>query len=606
MKMKVAQYIEQYLAESGINQVFTVVGGGAMHLNDAFGHSSRMSCIYNHHEQASAMAAESYARIAEKPGIVCVTSGPGATNAITGVVGAWVDSVPMIVISGQTKYSLTVRNSGLNLRCLGNQEVDILSIIQNITKFSIMLINPNDVKYVLGKALYMAQNGRPGPVWIDIPLDVQGSLVETDDLKDFSIKDTEEFENLDLEIDLVVKKLKEARRPVLYVGNGIRLSKAYDEFRDLIVALNIPVVTCWNSIDLIEDDNPLYAGRAGTMGNRAGNFAVQNADVLLCIGTRLNIYQVGYDVNTWAREAFTVVVDIDNEELKKPTVRIDLAICADAKEFIKRLVAEIEKTEYSCFDKWIEKCNYWKMKYPVISEKHYEIQKKANVYAFIDKLSEYLPPGCITIVANGSASVVGSQAFHIKQSQRFVMNCELSSMGYDLPAAIGACIANEKREVICIAGDGSIQMNLQELQTIITNNLPIKIFIINNEGYQQIRLTQKNLFAGKPLIGVGAESGDLGFPSFKNLADVYGYRYYACTNNEDLTNTISLTLGAEEPTICEIFVTTDQAYEPKSATKRLNNGTLVSPPLEDLAPFLSKQELKQNMFIGLINENGEN
>ncbi|MEG1300323.1 MAG: thiamine pyrophosphate-binding protein [Erysipelotrichaceae bacterium] len=599
MKLKVAEYIADFFVERGINQVFTVVGGGAMHLNDAFGHNNKMNCIYNHHEQASAIAAEAFGRLNDSPAIVCVTSGPGATNAITGVAGAWVDSIPMIIISGQTKSTLTVGYSGLNLRSLGNQEINIIPMIEHITKYSKTILEVKELKFELEKAVFISQNGRPGPVWLDIPLDIQGTYIDENNFSEkvFNPIDYQnKYSNLNAEITFIIEKIKKAKRPVFYAGNGIRLSKGYEEFLILTKKLNIPVVTCWNSIDLLSEDCPLYVGRAGTMGNRAGNFAVQNSDLILAVGTRMNIYQVGYDVKSWARNAFTIVVDIDKEELKKKTVRIDKGICSDAKEFMQLMNKTINVKELSNIECWKKQCNKWKVKYPVVMKKHYVMQEKVNVYAFIQKLSQHTKKNDIVVVANGSASVVGSQAFEIKDGVRFIMNCELSSMGYELPAAIGASLANNRKKTICIAGDGSIQMNLQELQTIITNRLPVKIFIINNEGYQQIRLTQKNIFNGK-LVGVGKDSDDLGFPSFGKLAQAYGYKYVKVDNNEDLDDKILESLKGDKACICELFVSINQIFEPKSATKTLKDGTLVSAPLEDMAPFLSKKELESNMII---------
>ena len=524
MKQRVSDYIADFLAEKGITQVFTVVGGGAMYLNDSFGHHSKLHCLYHHHEQACAMAAEGYARVNNEAAVVCVTSGPGAINALNGVAGAYMDSVPMLVISGQTKSSLTVKASGLKLRTLGNQEFNIMSAIGEMTKYGEMIMEPERVRYVLEKAYHLAVTGRPGPCWIDIPLDIQGAMVETCELKGYKPEDIigEPQKNI---VRKVMEHIKRAERPVIYAGNGIRISGGYHVFRELVKKLQVPVVTCWNSIDLIENDNELFAGRGGTMGDRAGNFAVQNSDLVLAIGTRLNIYQVGYQVETWAREAYTIVVDVDPEELKKPTVRIDFPICSDAKVFMEMLVQEISMGEIERKNQWIERCNLWKKKYPVYSPGRKFDEECVDVYRFIYELSSSLEPDEITVVANGSASVVGSQTYVIGRNQRFIMNCGLSSMGYDLPAAIGACMANGRKRIICIAGDGSIQMNLQELQTIVTNNLPIVIFVINNQGYHQIRLTQKNIFKNK-LVGVGPESEDLGFPDFEKIAFAYRIPYY--------------------------------------------------------------------------------
>lgn len=600
MKQRVSDYIADFLAERKINQIFTVVGGGAMYLNDSLGHHPKLHCLYNHHEQACAIAAEAYARIHNEMAAVCVTSGPGAINALNGVAGAYMDSIPMLVLSGQTKSTLTVKSSGLKLRTLGNQEFNIVSAIGEMTKYSEMLEDPMQIRYVLEKAHHLATTGRPGPCWLDIPLDIQGAVVETDQLKGYAISEEitvmQPDENL---LETIMQRIVDAKRPVIYAGNGIRISGGIEIFRKLVEKLRIPVVTCWDSIDLIETDHSCYVGRGGTMGDRAGNFAVQNSDLVLAIGSRLNIYQVGYQVKTWAREAYTIVVDIDQEELKKPTIRVDLPVCADAKEFVKCLLEKAEEKGIREKTEWLKQCNLWKKKYPVFREETALNLQHVNIYRFMHELSKSLNENDITVVANGSASVVGSQTYVIDKGQRFVMNCGLSSMGYDLPAAIGACVANRKQRIICIAGDGSIQMNLQELQTIVTNKLPILIFVINNQGYHQIRLTQRNIFHDK-LVGVGPESKDLGFPDFEKLAYAYGIPYLSCGNDSELEAVLGQALQADGVLMCEIFTSTEQLFEPKSATKRLEDGTLVSPPLEDMAPFLSKEELKENMYIDLI------
>lgn len=598
--MKLSDYVADFFAEQGLDTVFTVVGGGAMHLNDSFGHHPGLRCVYHHHEQAAAIAAEGYAKLQCKPAIVCVTSGPGATNAITGVAGAWVDSIPMVIVSGQTKTTLTIENSGLPLRCLGNQEINIVSIVQSITKNAVMVKDPADIRRDLEKAVYLAVSGRPGPTWVDIPLDVQGSKIDPDTLAPFVPETLEDHAPAQADIDLIVEKLLAAKRPVLYAGNGIRIADAYPEFAALVETLQIPVVTAWNSIDMIPTDDPCYAGRGGTMGDRAGNFAVQNSDLLLSLACRLNLYQSGYDVKTWARTAYTIVVDIDPYELQKPTIRVDKPVCCDVKQLMVRLTEAWKgrcNSPARC-EAWRAQCSLWKTTYPVVQPKHYAAEQ-ANVYAFVDTLSRRLPEGAITIVANGSASVVGSQTWFIKKGSRFLMNDDLSSMGYELPASIGACVANDGKEVICLAGDGSIQMNLQELQTILTNRLPVKIFLINNDGYHQIRLTQQNMFRAE-YVGIGPDSGDLDFPCMKKLAAAYGYPYFECRTNAELTQTIDSALAQPGALLCEIFVDKKQPYEPKSSAKLLPDGRIVSPPLEDLAPFLPHEELANNMYIDLL------
>lgn len=603
MKIKVSDFIANYFAEHGIKDVFTVVGGGAMHLNNSFGHHPKLHCTYNHHEQASAMAAEAYYRVNNQMAGLCVTSGPGAINALNGVAGAYQDSIPMIVISGQCKSNLTTRKTGVDVRTLGPQEFDIVSALEYFAKYSESVMDANDIQYCLEKAFYLALNGRPGPCWLEIPLDIQSSMLEIETLRHFNLEEYKErFIKSDLSnIDKVVDKLKTAKRPVIYAGNGIRISGAFDSLHKLVNKIKVPVVTCWDSIDLMETDDKYYVGRAGTMGDRPGNFAIQNSDLLIVIGSRLNTYQVGYLLDAWARDAYIVVVDIDKKELKKPTIRVDLPICADAKEFIEALTSSI--TEDLIFDEWISKCNVWKEKYPVVTQKQKDQEHPVNVYALIDSLSRKLPKDMITVVANGSASVVGSAAYYIGEGNRFIMNCGISSMGYDLPAAIGSSVANNNGPIVCVAGDGSIQMNLQELQTIVTNKLPIKIVVINNEGYQQIRLSQGNFFK-RNYVGLGPESHDLGFPDFGKLANAYGIPYKHCDNKNSLEETIEWLLKESGYCMIEVHCDTKQAFEPKSATKQMEDGSLYSPPLEDLAPFLSEEEMEENMCIPLWRKNG--
>lgn len=605
MKMKVSDYIADFMAEKGISQVFTVCGGGSMHMNDSFGHHPKLHTVYNHHEQASAIAAEGYARIHNKPAICCVTSGPGAINALNGVVGAYQDSIPMLVFSGQTKTTLTIKLNHLPLRSLGNQEVDIVPALTNLVKYAVMVERKEQIRYCLERAYAEATTGRMGPAWLDIPLDIQGSYVDPDELVGYEgmVSDMRIFtpQKLMQTAKEVVARLKNAQRPVVYAGNGIRLSGGVELLRSMVHEMGIPVVTCWDSIDVIATDDRYYCGRGGNMGDRPGNFAVQNSDLLICIGSRLNIYQVGFDVNLWARSAFVVVDDIDADELRKPIMRADLPVCADASDFMNALVEAYREAPCGEKTEWVNQCLTWKQKYPVVQQFQKEQEGVANVYAFIDALSRSLPENAITVVANGSASVVGSAAYYIKEHDRFVMNCALSSMGYDLPAAIGACVAADLQDVVCIAGDGSIQMNLQELQTIVTNRLPIKIFVINNAGYHQMRLTEQNLFKNG-MLGVGPETGDLGFPDFGKLAYAYGIPYSAIRSTGELYSGIEAALKTEGFCMCEVFVDTIQKFEPKSATMKRPDGSLVSPPLEDLAPFISREELAGNMYIPMIGE----
>ncbi|MEY8354109.1 thiamine pyrophosphate-binding protein [Lachnospiraceae bacterium 54-53] len=642
MRMKVSNYISQKLVDSGITQVFTVTGGGAMHLNDALGHQEGMHCLYNHHEQACAIAAESYARIRDRIAAVCVTTGPGGTNAITGVLGGWLDSIPMLILSGQVRYDTTARWSGVGIRAMGDQEFDITKAVDCMTKYSEMVTDPMRIRYCLEKAIYLALSGRPGPAWLDIPLNVQGAYIETEELTGFSPENYEKggdgwilADQAKIREDdagfgeerqilpdkvtpqtarAILERIRLSSRPVINAGNGIRIGQAHDVFLRVADKLGVPVVTGWNSVDCMYDEHPLYTGRGGGMGDRPGNFAIQNSDLVLSLGSRLSIRQVGYNYTTWAREAYVIVNDIDPEELKKPSVHADMRIHADVRELLAAL-EELLDSEYKASREqplfsggkgldgmtWNETCRMWKETYPVVLPRHYAggEEKEVNVYAFIKELSRRLLKNQITVVGNGSACVVGGHAYIIKEGQRFISNSAVASMGYDLPAAIGACLAGPSPDVILVTGDGSIQMNLQELQTIIHHRMPIKIFLINNGGYHSIRQTQKNFF-GEPLVGIGEDSRDLSFPDMEKLSAAYGYPYVCARHNSRLGQAIEEALAARGPVICEVFVSRDQIFEPKSAAKRLPDGTMVSPPLEDLSPFLPDEEMKRNMIIPRI------
>ena len=410
----------------------------------------------------------------------------------------------------------------------------------------------------------------------------------------------------------IIEKIKSSKRPVFNAGNGIRIGNAHKEFLELIELLNIPVVVGWNSEDCLWVDHPLYAGRPGNFGDRPGNFTVQNSDLVLSVGSRLSLRQVGFNCKGWAREAFTIVNDIDKEELKKPTVHIDIPVHADCKVFMRQLIDMLKKEKTPVFEggeglkgmSWNETVKYWLKKYPVCRPEFLENDdsKKANVYAFIKDIGDSAKENQITVVGNGSACVVGGHSYIIKKGQRFISNSAVASMGYDLPAAIGAYMANldgkvYEKELILITGDGSIQMNLQELQTIVHHKMDIKIFLINNDGYHSIRQTQSKYFEDEPLVGIGPDSGDLSFPDMEKLAGAYGITYFFAKTNSELEDAVSKTFKAVGPVICEAFVTKEQNFEPKSSGKQLADGRMVSPPLEDLTPFLSDEEMEENMII---------
>ncbi len=595
MKYKVSNYISDFFVRQGIDTVFTVTGGGAMHLNDAFGHQSGMRCIYNHNEQGSAVAAEGYARVTGKPAVCCVTSGPGGTNAITGVVGAWLDSIPMVVVSGQVKRETTIWSvPELGLRQLGDQEFDIVHTVANLTKYVVMVTDADEIAYHLEKALYLCRHGRPGPVWLDIPLDIQGAHIETDNLRHFSNEEIHDgFSTVsDETAKAVIEKIKEAKAPVIVVGTGITLSGAGGDFLRLADKLKIPVVTEWAGNDILSPDSHYFAGVPSTMGTRGGNFTVQNCDLMLSIGCRLNVRMVGYTKHQFAQKAYKIIVDIDDRELKKPTIIPDMPVCADAGDFIRALL----KQDYEAdgrHDHWLKWARDINAKYPMVLDE-YRGTEKLNPYVFLDALFERLTSDDVVACANGSACVMTFQSCRPKQGQRVFGNSGCASMGYGLPAALGAAVARNGGRVVCIDGDGSIMMNLQELQTIYHNRLNVKLFLINNNGYLSILQTQSRFFT-PPLVGVGPENG-VSFPDFKKIADAFGIRYLSLKNDSEL-DVIDKALDGDAPVFCEVFVDENQYFVPKLSSKVLPSGEIVSADYDDLYPFLDRDEYEANRYI---------
>lgn len=594
MKTKVSEYIADFLVKNNITHCFMLTGGGAMHLDDAIGHKKEITCIFNHHEQGCAIAAEGYARVNNKIAAICVTTGPGGTNAITGVMGGWVDSIPMLVISGQVKRETTIRSCpDIKLRQLGDQEFDIVTSVSNMTKYAVMVYNANEIAYHLEKALWLAYNGRPGPVWIDIPLDIQSTYVETDDLLHFS-PDSERVWRTPIASKAlaqdILAKISAAKAPLILTGTGIRVGGAEEEFLRLVEKLKIPVVTAWAANDTIAYNSPYFAGVPGTMGTRSGNFAVQNCDLLLTLGCRNNIRMIGYNHFEFAKNAYKIIVDIDHNELCKPTIKPDLPVNADVKQLLN-VMLECEYTPASHHKKWVDWCRSLVTKYPVALPEYYDNDSEyINPYVFLDELFLQLDNNDKIVCSNGSACVMTIQACKIKQGQRMFANSGCASMGYGLPAAIGASLADTRR-TICLEGDGSIMMNLQELATISHNKLNIKIFLINNEGYLSIRQTQSNLFK-PPFIGIGAESG-LSFPDFGKLADAFGIPYYLIDDKTSASEIIRSVLVSDGPCLCEIIVDSKQNFAPKSSSKILPDGKIVSSSLDDMAPFLDRDEFEK-------------
>jgi acetolactate synthase I/II/III large subunit len=595
--MKLSEYVFCQLREWGARHVFLVTGGGAMHLNDSIGTTMR-EYICTHHEQAAAMAAEGYARITGTPGILNVTTGPGGINALNGVFGAWTDSVPMLIISGQVKRETCMATYGLtDLRQLGDQEVDIIRMVKGITKYSVFVDDPESIVYHLERAWYLAQNGRPGPCWLDIPVDVQSAQINPSNLRHYDpAEDALVFDSATLgkQVADVLARLQRAERPVILAGSGVRLGGALAEFEKAIRLLRIPVVTAWTH-DLIASDDELFCGRPGTIGERAGNFTVQNSDVLLVLGSRLNIRQTSYNWNSFARFATKIQVDVDAAELRKPLHRPDIPIHCDVKLFLAELIKQLGTTVNSnpSHAKWLEQAVQWKTKYPVVQLTQRVPGPPLNTYDFIDKLFEMLRPDDAVVCGNATACIVPYQAAKLKKGQRLISNSGSASMGYDLPAAIGVAIARGER-TICLAGDGSLQMNVQELQTVVGYNLPVKIFVLNNNGYLSIRQTQTGFFQGRK-IGESPESG-VTLPKMAKVGAAYGIPSFSIEKIADL-EVIRHELDSPGPTLFDVHLDPAQEFEPRLRSRILPDGKIVTPNLEDMYPFLSPEELASNMLV---------
>ncbi len=603
--MRLADYIAEWTADQGSRHVFLVTGGGAMHLNDAFGRCARLQYVCCHHEQAAAMAAEAYARISGELPVLNVTTGPGGINSLNGVFGAWVDSIPMLVISGQVRRETTLYKNGLlgKLRQLGDQEADIVGMVRGITKYAVTIDQPNTIRYHLERARHLALSGRPGPCWIDIPVDVQGAEIDPKQLRGYDRNEDEtrwETRDLSAACDQALARLRAAERPIVYAGTGIRLSGTYDQFLKVIDTLGIPVVTAWNSNDLLWNEHPLFVGRPGIIGDRPGNFAVQNSDCLLMLGTRLNLRQVSYNWKCFARGAFKIAVDIDAEEMRKPTCDIDLPIHADLRSFLPLLQFKAEEQLPLSHLGWLKWCKHRQQKYPVVLPEYWTEAENVNPYCFMAALFQQMEEGEIIATGDGTACVAAFQAAFIRRGQRLFHNSGCASMGYDLPAAIGCAFARPGQRIICIAGDGSIMMNLQELQTIVGNKLPIKIFVLNNRGYHSIRQTQRGFFPDN-VVGCGTESG-LSFPDFNKLANAFGVAYNRCSTHDELNAEIAKSLSTAGPAICEVILDLKQGFAPRASSRRLSTGEIVTAPMEDMAPFLSREELRENMIVPIMDE----
>ncbi|MCR5687980.1 MAG: thiamine pyrophosphate-binding protein [Lachnospiraceae bacterium] len=592
MKVKVAEYIADFFVGHGVTDVFMITGGGAMHLNDAIGHKQGIACTYNHHEQACAIAAEGYARLTGRIAPVCVTSGPGGTNAITGVVGAWQDSIPMFVVSGQVKCETTTEFAHIPLRQLGDQEFQIADTVRNMTKYSVMVTDKDTIRYHLEKAWYLSNNGRKGPVWLDIPLDIQAAYVDTENLPGYDPDDSENPVYDSSLTEQIIEKIREAKRPVILAGTGINVAGARDEFIRCTEALSIPVLTAWNAHDVMPTDHPLFCGKPGTVGLRGGNFVAQSADLLLVLGCRMNIRIISYNRHAFAADAYKIVVDIDENELKKPTVKTDMAVHADVRDVMRDIVRYMDENVQAAGEhsEWLMRAKDVDGRYPAVLDS-YRHTGKLNPYVFYEAFFDCLKEGDVTVTGNGGACVIGFQTSVIKKDQRLFTNSGCAAMGYGFPAAIGAAVARRQSggRVFCVDGDGSFMMNIQELQTVRYNDLNLKIVILNNNGYHSIRQTQHNLFAGRPLIGV-CDGNGVSFPDFSKVAYAFSIPYVRIDSEDGIKEKILSAAEGSGPVIIEAVVDENMNFEPKLSSKVHEDGTITSAANDDMFPFLPKEE----------------
>lgn len=603
--MRVADYIAEYIYDMGVHHVFMVSGGGMMYLSDGLAKHPKIRAICTHHEQAAGMAAESYAKYNNNLGVTYVTTGCGGTNAVTPLLGAWQDSIPCMFISGQCKRKETIKSTTVKLRQFGVQEADIISIVQSLTKYAVMVSDPNEIKYHLDKAVFLAKKGRPGPVWLDIPMDIQSSMIDKTKLVGFPENeldlDYKEDVNKD-ELLKFIKYLEQAKRPVIVAGHGIYLANAREELVRLVEKFQIPVVCPRLGINNLPFDHKLYVGIIGNKGDRAGNLAVQNADLLLVLGSRLSVSSIGHQYEFFGRESKKVVVDIDPEEHKKNTIKIDQYINSDVKCFINKLL-NIKTVKVNTYNEWSDRCIEWKTRYPVCLPEHENDKYGINLYYFVDQLSKKMPSDAVIVTDSGSTSYVVPQAIKLKKDQFYITSSAQGEMGYALPGAIGVSFARDIGEVICVTGDGSFQMNIQELQTIVHNRLPIKIFIWNNNGYLSIRATQEKFFQSR-YIGSNLNSG-VSFPSLKKIAKAYGIKYIRVDKSKDLDKVFKKVFSLNEPVICDVICDEKQLIAPTVSSYLKEDGSLVSMPIEDMYPFLPRKEFLENMIVSPLKESIE-
>lgn len=595
--MKLSDYIAQFLVEKGVKHVFGITGGAIVNVFDSIGKDGNISYICTHHEQAAAMAAEAYSRVTGNIGVALVTSGPGGTNAVTGVLCAWQDSIPLLVISGQVRSD---RLEDKPIRQLSIQGFNITRLVESITKYAVTIRDPKQVKYHLEKASYLAKTGRPGSVWLDIPLDVQSASIEPDELESFHPDEQEQPSSREInkKVKTVIELVRDSERPIILIGTGVRLAKAENEILELINMLKFPFLYSWNAQDLVSHDDPLYMGSPGVFGVRYANFAVQNCDLLLAIGSRLSIAQTGHNYKAFARAAKKIAVDIDKNELEKGTVTIDLPIHCDAKVFLVELLRQLKihpNFTLKNIAPWVERCQQWKARYPIVLPAYREEQAYVNSYVFIDILSEELTSSDVIALGVGTAFTGTFQSFKAKRGQRLFHSGGAAPMGYCLPAAIGTCFGIGKRRAICITGDGCIQLNIQELQTIVYHNLPIKIFMYNNQGYLTIRITQDGWLNSN--YQASSQDCGLSFPDMQKICQAYGLKTERIEHNKDIRDKIRSVLASDGPMFCEVMMDPAQPLIPYLTYGKKADGSSYPLPLEDMYPLLDRKEFMENMII---------
>ena len=591
--MKLSDYVMNFISGLGVQKVFYVSGGGAMHLNNSLGQNKALEGICMLHEQSCSIAAESYARISENYGVCLVTSGPGSTNTVTGVAGSYIDSIPVIYISGQAKRDDLVGEQ--QIRQFGIQEVDIVSVVKPITKYAVQIKQPEDIKYEMQKAAQIAANGRPGPVWIDIPLDIQASQIEESKLREFNSESLPSYKCRDSDIDKTIEMFNKSERPVLVLGGGIRLSGGVSQAREIYEFLGVPCLTTWNGVDLIEDEHPLFYGRPGAVGHRHSNFIQQNADLVITIGTRLNLLSTGYNYDSFLSNSFHIMVDIDEHEMHKKNVHPQLRICSDAKDFIISLLKRRNEINNSKRTRWIEHCNALKEKYPLFIPEQSPLPGFVSTYDLVSEISDHMTGDDIfQFTSSGSSVDISMKTFRIKKGQRAFLTKGLAAMGYDLPASIGSCIASGGKRTVCVTGDGSIMMNIQELEVIRRLKLPVKMFVVDNNGYGMIYNSQKSNFNGN-LTGCTEESG-LTLPDPGKIAEGFDIKVFRIQTKEKISQTVEDVMKYDGPAVCVVKSDISQKILPKQANYVRDDGQMASRPLEDMFPLLDREEYERNLL----------